>query len=1091
VALRFLMLMAWLAVAAPLSAGQLSGTVSAADQAVPGATVVATRGDDKVSTTTDESGQYSLEDLATGVWLVEVQMFGFASQSRSLLLESGPANADWILGLRSIVEAAGKEAEVAEDAKNAVQNLAVSPSVENQVLATLADPSDAETPEASTASEALVVVGSVSRGLIAPLQEDIFSRRRADLTQQPETSPSGQEGGGPVDPDGAASGTAGFGAPPSGGLKSRGRASGFGRGGAVEGGRPKKRKKKSKKRSADTDIVDFGNRSNTGSDAIRGAVFYSLRNSALDARPFSLTGQTVPQPAYAQSRFGFSAGGMLRIPKIVSSEETFFFASYSGLRSRNPYQGTSTLPTMAERNGDFSQSGSRIFDPITGLAYQNNRLPANRRDPAADGLLKFIPLANQPGRVQNYQYLASDPQNADNLSVRLNHNFTRRDAAALAFHLQSRNGGFSQLYGIRDATDGLGYNSTLSWTHTMGSKVLSRLAWNFSRNRNNTLPFFAFQQDTATLLGIQGASHDPLNFGPPNLSFTNFGGLTDASAVLRRDQTAGVSEAVSWVRGAHNLTTGGEYRRLQFNARTDQNARGTFAFSGIVSSDYDLDNHPLPGTGYDLADFLIGQAQKSSVRFGSGNTYFRGSAYSAYAVDDWRLRPHLTLNLGLRYEFFTPLTEKYDRIANLDIAPAFTGVAVVTPGDTGPFSGVFPRSLIDADKNNWSPRVGLAWRPFGKRHFHVRAGYGVFYDGSTYSLFPNRLASQPPFGQTASLTTSLSRPLFLEDGLTATSKKKVTNSYAVDRGYRVGYAQTWNLSVQHDLPYSLVVEVGYLGTKGTRLDIQRLPNRAPPGSPLTAEDRRLIGNAVGFTFDSSAGNSIYHAGQVRVTRRLHRGVSVNALYTLSKSIDDASTFGGGAVTVAQDDTNLRAERGLSSFDQRHVLTLSYVITSPVGPNAQWLRGGGRTARILEGWTLSGSATGSSGTPFTARLLGNQSDSRGTGSVGNGRADSSGAPIEGGGGFFNLAAFAIPPLGRYGNAARNTIPGPKQLAFNISLSRSFHVKEQRRLDFRIDSQNFTNYVGYSSLATVINATNYGLATSTRPMRTVTATLRFRF
>jgi hypothetical protein len=460
-------------------------------------------------------------------------------------------------------------------------------------------------------------------------------------------------------------------------------------------------------------------------------------------------------------------------------------------------------------------------------------------------------------------------------------------------------------------------------------------------------------------------------------------------------------------------------------------------------------------------------------------------------MDDWRLRSNLSLNLGLRYEYFTPYHEKYSHIANLDIAPGFTGVAVVVPGSDGPYTGRFPDGLVDPDKNNLSPRIGLAWRPFTKRQFQVRAGYGVYFNGSIYNQFPARLAAQPPFANTASLVTSVDRPLTIENGFAAAPSQTITNTYAVDRNYRVGYAQTWNLAVQQTLRQSLVLELGYLGTKGTRLDIQRLPNRAAPGSPLTAEQRRRIGNAVGFTFDTSDGNSIYHAAQVRVTRRFSRGISFNALYTFAKSIDNASTLGGGAAVVAQNDLDLRAERGLSSFDQRHTLNLSYILTSPVGQAAGPLPGSGWASRLLKDWTLSGGLTAASGTPFTARVLGNQADAGGTGAVGSGRADATGAPVGAGAGFFNFAAFAIPAPGRYGNAGRNTIPGPARISLNAAFGCSFQVGERARLEIRAESQNVTNHVSFTGLATVVNASNYGLATAAQGMRTVSFTTRLRF
>jgi len=305
--------------------------------------------------------------------------------------------------------------------------------------------------------------------------------------------------------------------------------------------------------------------------------------------------------------------------------------------------------------------------------------------------------------------------------------------------------------------------------------------------------------------------------------------------------------------------------------------------------------------------------------------------------------------------------------------------------------------------------------------------------------------------------------------------------------------QSWNFSVQREFPHSIVLEASYLGNKGTRLDIQRLPNRAAPGSPLTAEQRRQIGNATGFTFETSDGNSIYHAGQFRVTRRFQRGLAVYATYTYSKSIDDASSIGGGGATVAQNDLDLRAERGVSSFNRPQSLSLNYVLASPAGKGA-FLPSSGLAGKLLQEWTLSGGITAQSGAPFTARVLGNLANTGGTGSVGSGRANATGAPIDaaGPGQFFNLLAFTIPQPGQYGNAGRNTIEGPGTVALNLSLSRSFRLgDDRRRLEFRVHSTNFTNHPGITGLNTVINATNYGLPISAQGMRSVSATVRLRF
>jgi hypothetical protein len=271
------------------------------------------------------------------------------------------------------------------------------------------------------------------------------------------------------------------------------------------------------------------------------------------------------------------------------------------------------------------------------------------------------------------------------------------------------------------------------------------------------------------------------------------------------------------------------------------------------------------------------------------------------------------------------------------------------------------------------------------------------------------------------------------------------------------------------------------------LDVQRMPNRAAPGSPLTSEQRRLIGNATGFIFDSSDGNSIYHAGQLRLTRRFRRGVSVNALYTYSKSIDNASTIGGGGAVVVQNDQNLAAERSVSSFNRPHVLSLNFLFSTSGAPGSAASR-----SVLLRDWQLGGGITASSGAPFTAMVLGNRSDAGGSGAVGSARADATGLPLYDGSGFFNLAAFALSPAGRYGNAGRNTITGPAMMTMNLSFGRTIRFGDTRRsADIRMEANNVLNNVNISSIGTTVNSLSYGLPLSASSMRSVTLNLRMRF
>jgi hypothetical protein len=231
---------------------------------------------------------------------------------------------------------------------------------------------------------------------------------------------------------------------------------------------------------------------------------------------------------------------------------------------------------------------------------------------------------------------------------------------------------------------------------------------------------------------------------------------------------------------------------------------------------------------------------------------------------------------------------------------------------------------------------------------------------------------------------------------------------------------------------------------------------------------------------------------MRLSRRFRRGLSANALYTFSKSIDNASTFGGGGAVVAQNDKDLRAERGLSSFDQRHTLSVFYMLSSPASGSSSRLAAHGFTGHLLKDWTLSGGVTARSGSPFTATVLGNLSDSGGTGAVGSGRADATGLPVSLSGSFFNPAAFTLPPSGRFGNVGRNTIPGPGSVTVNMAVGRSFRLDESRHsLELRMESTNTLNSVNITRIGTTVNASNYGLPLSTGPMRTMQASLRLRF
>jgi len=824
---------------------------------------------------------------------------------------------------------------------------------------------------------------------------------------------------------------------------------------------------------------------------LTGSAFITLANSALNAAPYSLNGQTAVKPSSGQENFGFNLGGPLVIPKLLNWQRASFTFTYQGTQSRNPYNQVSTVPTMAERIGDFSQAKTTIFDPLSGLPFPGNIIPATRFNSAASGLLQYFPQPTFAGSIQNYRIVNSLPGSSNNYGVRLNAPLSNKDRINFNLQFQGRSSENEQLFGYRDPTSGSGISASAGWSHSFKPRFNNSATLTFSRNNTTTTPYFAYGDNVAAMLGITGTSQDPINYGPPNLSFTNFGSLSDGSASISRNRTFNFTDSITYVvKRNHNLTMGYLYRVLDQDSNNYQNARGSFSFSGLLTSQLNAEGQPVAGTGFDFADFLLGNPQSSSLRFGSANTYLHSWATSAYVQDDYRVSRGLSINVGLRYEYFAPYTEEHGALANLLLSPGFTSAQVVTAANASTFG--LPSSLIKSDGNAFSPRVGIAWRPTQRNSAVVRAGYSIFFSGSPYAQIASQMAAQPPFAKTGSISTTVSDPLTLENGFALSPSQTITNTYAVDPNYRLGYAQTWDAALQNTFKRTLLVELEYIGTKGTHLAVTEIPNRTLNGSVSDAQNQLQIANATGFNYQTYGANSIFNAGQVRVTKRFAGGMSFVSLYTFSKSIDDASSFTGTGGTTVQFVNNWENERGLSSFDQRHKLSFTYTLSSPVGVRGMMRNGGWKTA-ALAGWTLNGNMTAASGTPRTATVSGNIANTGGVGALGTLRAQATGLPISGGDyPYFNQQAFTTPLPGEYGNAGRDTIPGPNQFSLNASLNRAFRFRESRRqIQLRLSANNVLNHVYINGFGTTVNSLSYGLATSASATRSINLMMRFNF
>jgi trimeric autotransporter adhesin len=783
------------------------------------------------------------------------------------------------------------------------------------------------------------------------------------------------------------------------------------------------------------------------------------------------------------------------------------------------------VPTEAERTGDLSgllnPLGQPIvvYDPKTGQPFPGNVVPVSA---PAKALLQLYPAPDIAGNaLYNYQVPILNNSHQDALQSRLDKTLGRRDELYGSFNFQSIRGSAGDLFGFTDKTDTLGINTNINWSHRFSQRLFIYAGYRFSRLRTNIVPYFENRQNVSGAAGITGNNQDPSNWGPPTLAFSSgITSLTDQDSAFNRSRTDGFSGSIALYHGRHNFTIGADLRKQQYNDFFQQNPRGTFTFTGAATQG-------AGSSGSDVADFLIGVPDTSAVAFGNADKYLRAPAYALYGVDDWRILPNLTINAGLRWEYGAPITELKGRLVNLDVASGFTAVLPVLASDpVGQLTHEhYPSSLIRPDKRGFEPRVGVSWRPIPASTVVVRAGYGIYDDTSVYQTSALQLAQQSPLSTSLSVENSAKCPLTLVNGFVPCSATTV-NTFAVDPNFRVGYAQTWQLAVQRDLPWALQLTATYLGVKGTRGVQQFLPNTYPIGAGNPCDDC-----PAGFVYQASGGDSTRQSGQLQLRRRLRSGFTASLLYTYSKSIDDDATLGGQGhaisstqsstgggpsqnpgpsgggqnssgttatttqsatsttATIAQNWLNLHAERSLSSFDQRHLFNLQIQYTSGEGLGGGTLMGGW-PGRLLKEWTLLSEVVAGTGLPQTPVYL---AAVPGTGFTGTIRPDPTGAPIyaASAGAHLNSAAFAAPVAGQWGTAGRYSITGPSQFSLDSSLARTFRPSGRFFLDVRVDSTNLLNHAVFSGWNTTVNSTQFGVPLAANPMRSLETTLRLRF
>jgi trimeric autotransporter adhesin len=1066
--------------AATVTGGKLHGVVKSGAVPLPGVAVTAqnTLTGKRYSTVTDVTGAWSMTIPQNGRYVVRTQFAGFAQGAGEALLNAQSHDAEVKLDLMLASRAAAQQAREGAQGGEITQGQAeqaIRQMVANgpQALSLTSAMTGAQAGDATGtgagaalpsiagnadfAGESVAVTGQA--GQVSPLAGVDMDRLRDSLETM--RAQFGGDGGGGL-----------FGGGPGGGP------GGFG------GGR--------------------GNFRNFKPGQPHGAVYWTGSNSALNAQPFSLRGQEQEQPASGTNQFGLTFMGSPYIPGLTkpSGKDTVFL-NLTGSRNSNPVDQYATVPTAEQRAGN-----------IPGMAGTITPVPQ------AVAMLNYIPLPNLPGETQNYHLLTTQQSNATRLGVRYMRGI---GANATPFGMGGRGGGGggrrnTQTQGLRQSA-----NFNYNWAHaasdnvniepilggktesdsnsvqagyTLGKGKLTNI-FNASWNRNDAKVrnFFTNTTDIATQLGVLGPdgaplNPSPLNWGVPSVTMSSFSGISQAQPSSSIQQTISLSETLAWIHAKHNFRFGGDYRRVHRDFLGGNNATGNFYFTGYY-------------TGSALGDFLLGEAQQTSIAAAESKSYLRDNVFDMYAQDDWRVKPSVTLLLGLRYEHFAPYTEKYNHLSMVDSNPegGFTAVAQVLAGGVSANYGQLPDSLVHPYGLALAPRLGVAWRVPKIKQMVVRAGYGMNYTVSQYATFAQAMAYQQPFvnEQTNSAAASCPEPRVacytLANGFPAAD---AIGNYSVDPHYRLPYVQAWNVDVQKTLPWGVVLNVGYNGSKGSNLDVKIAP-WATPSSPLTNPGQ------VPFYYEEYGAFSHFNAGTVRVNKRLTSGIALGANYQYSHSIDDAGSVGGTGSVVAQNWQDIEEDAGNSSFDVRHKVSGTYLYELPFGKDKFYFTMG-KMSHIMEGFSISGSYTLATGTPLTPTLQASQSDV-GRAVTGTGRLDRvEGASLTEGGGslkrWFNTSAFTVPTPDAYGNsfgtASRNLIPGPGIVQNSMSLAKTMQLGETRSMEIRASANNVFNTVQYTGVDTTLptshdaNVSNgFGQVTSVGSMRSFQFMARFRF
>ena len=865
----------------------------------------------------------------------------------------------------------------------------------------------------------------------------------------------------------------------------------------------------------------------SGTNQIRGSLFEYLRNQALDAPGFfsPIVDGKKSKPALRYNVFGGTVGGPIR------KDKTFFFFSYEGSRRRNGSIRTLTVPSELQKSGDFSQTYNarrilvQTYDPATSRTNESggvirdpfplNRIPAARMDPVALNVLPFYPVANRPADdiagANNFRANDVTALTRDNYIIKVDHNLNSYNKVTGRYLYNSDNTDGVSVFPDRaadTATDTRRHQQFWygTWTHIFTPALLHEFRFTYGHRINHEYSR-GLGQNWPTRLGLKGVPDDAF----PRFRATGFTNL-GAGAHERKQfpiQQYHILSHTSWLRSRHSIKFGVEIRPSLNYEIFRPSISGDLQFSRGFTG--------LPGnanTGSGLATLLLGvptNFQQRETPLLDRRTWY----YGAFFQNDWTARDGLTLNLGIRWELDTPLDDRNNRLNGFD--PYAINPVSGTPGVVK-FAGVdgFRTRMYDADLNNFGPRFGFAWRPFGQRTV-VRGGYGIFFAhpfdravanvatlgyqrSSTLVLLDNHLGIPYTMGGGLPIPPLQEQERNDAYGAVRVGEAPVQGVTFFETNRRTGYSQQFNLQIQREMAGRFLVELGYIGNLSRKLGSNDLSiNQIPPWIVGPGRTGRQYRPYPQFTNVSvlapSLGVSSYHAGIIKLQKRFARGFNLLTTYTWSKFLDNC---GGGGSTLGDEGAaysdfyNRKADWGPSENDVRHRWTFSSVYQLPFGKRRAYLRD--NPLRYIVGdWSIGAVATIQSGAPITVQTQTNTTNAY---SAGAQRADVLRDPnlppdqrtVQR---WFDTLAFAQPPQYTFGNQGIGLVRADGRININTSLIRMFPVGERKQLQFRGEFFNMPNHPNFNNPGHQFEGAGFGIVNAARPGRQVQVGLRLTF